>query len=210
MTVKNIEELFIHDGRDFVTNAYRNLLKREPDEHGLMYYIGRMAQGHNKAAVIAQLAKSPECRPLDEIAGLKRLTVDVKRSNSWFWQWFRFRSRIEGAVNIGTTKLAEVNTQLAHMNQHVASLQEALNLIAKNHAQQMENLVQQVTLLRIIAHDLDPFKDKQQKFSPEINELINKKDIGDIEMENINEKLNHLSASSRRMYYQIQKIILKN
>ncbi|WP_080707717.1 DUF4214 domain-containing protein [Acidithiobacillus thiooxidans] len=45
MTIKNIEELFVHDGSAFVTEVYRNLLKREPDEHGLMYYLGRLAQG---------------------------------------------------------------------------------------------------------------------------------------------------------------------
>jgi len=175
-----------------------------------MYYLGRMAQGHNKADIIAQLAKSPECRPLDEIAGLKRLTVEVKRSNSWFWKLFRFRSRIEGAFNIGTTKLAEFDTQLVFMNQHLTSLQEALSLITKNHAQQMENLIQQVSQIRIIASDLNQLQDKPQKLPPENIELINKNDKGDIEMENINEKLNHLSSSGRRIYYQIQEIVSKN
>jgi hypothetical protein len=77
MTIKNIEELFVHDGRDFVTEAYLNLLKREPDEHGLMYYLGRLAQGHSKSEVIAQLAQSPECCPHDDINGIKNSSTII-------------------------------------------------------------------------------------------------------------------------------------
>lgn len=167
MIVKNIEELFAHDGRDFVAEAYRNLLKREPDDHGLMYYMGRMAQGHSKADIIAQLAKSPECRPLDEIDGLKRLTVDVKRSSGWLMRWFERRGRMEGAVYLGTLKLAQLDTQLASMNQHLASLQDALRMAANGYTQQMENLVQQVSQMQSISPTTNQFYDKPQPHSSE-------------------------------------------
>jgi len=88
MTIKHITELFYLDGREFLIECYRNLLLREPDERGLDYYLGRLAQGHSKRSVIAQLAKSPECRPHDEIRGLKQLIADEQYAQHWFWRFF--------------------------------------------------------------------------------------------------------------------------
>jgi hypothetical protein len=73
MPIQHITELFAFDGRAFVTEDYRYLLGREPDENGLRYYLGRLAIGYSKGAVLAQLARSPECRPHDEIKGLDKL-----------------------------------------------------------------------------------------------------------------------------------------
>lgn len=94
MSIQHITELFALDGREFVTEAYRNLLNREPDVHGMAYYLGRLAQGRGKAAVIAQLAKSPECKPHDEIKGLKRLIKDERHAKHWFWGSFANRNLI--------------------------------------------------------------------------------------------------------------------
>ena len=55
MIVKNVVELFALDGTNFVTEVYRNLLMREPDEHGLNYYLGRLAQGYSKNDIIVHL-----------------------------------------------------------------------------------------------------------------------------------------------------------
>jgi hypothetical protein len=76
MPIQHITELFALDGRAFVREAYRTLLSREPDEHGLAYYLGRLSMGYGKAGVIAQLAQCPDCRPHVEINGLKILLAD--------------------------------------------------------------------------------------------------------------------------------------
>ncbi|QFG79584.1 DUF4214 domain-containing protein [Acidithiobacillus sp. 'AMD consortium'] len=167
MAVKHIVELFALDGRDFITEAYRNLLKREPDEDGLMYYIGRLAQGNSKDTVIAQLAESPECRPLNEIAGLEKITVDAQRSKNWFWRWFSRPGHLERAVYSGTSR---IDAQFTRTNQHLASLQEALQIAAKDHAQQMEVLIHQVAQMQITSPYLDQLQDNPQQLSLKIVE----------------------------------------
>ena len=88
ITIQHISELFAYDGREFITQAYFNLLGREPDLHGMAYYLGRLSRGADKAEVIAQLAQSEEYHKRDEIIGLSRLILDVKRAHSWPWSWF--------------------------------------------------------------------------------------------------------------------------
>lgn len=154
MAVKNIVELFVLDGSDFVNGVYQNLLMREPDEHGLMYYLGRLSQGYTKADVIAQVAQSPECRPLDEIAGLKKLTLDARRAKKWFRGWFTHPSRMEGAAYIC-------------MNKYLASLQETLKFLTNEHVQKMDSLVQQVAQVQFISPEHGQIQDKPQRLSSE-------------------------------------------
>lgn len=88
MAIKSITPLLFLDGREFLTECYRILLLREPDKRGIDYYLERLAQGYSKKSVIAQLAKSPECRPHNEIRGLKQLIADEQRAQHWFWRFF--------------------------------------------------------------------------------------------------------------------------
>lgn len=130
MPIQNITELFILDGQNFVIEAYRNLLKREPDEHGLAYYLGRLAQGYDKASVIAQLAKSTECRPLDGIKGLKKLIADEQRTGHWFWGLFGYRQRLEKKWQIGLNGLALHNQQRALLLAALGKQENTLSQIA--------------------------------------------------------------------------------
>lgn len=119
MPIQHIAELFVFEGQEFVTETYRCLLRREPDKHGLAYYLGRLAMGYEKTAVIAQLAQSPECEPLDEIKGLKKLIADERRAQHWFWGLFAKRQRIERDLQRDAHVIA--------LQQQSISLQEALN-----------------------------------------------------------------------------------
>ena len=116
MAVEHITELFALDGRAFVTEAYRNLLSREPDEHGLAYYLGRLSMGYGKASVIAQLAKSPECKPRDEIKGLKKLIADERKTNHWLWGTFGRRGRLEKNLQSGLACLAQIEQRLGSLH----------------------------------------------------------------------------------------------
>ncbi|WP_279117655.1 DUF4214 domain-containing protein [Acidithiobacillus thiooxidans] len=167
MTIKHVIELFVLDGPDFITEAYRNLLTREPDEHGLAYYMGRLAQGYGKDDVIAELAKSPECRPLDEIDGLKKLTVNAQRTRHWFWRIFARRGRLETAVYSGTTKLAQLYAELSRTNQRLAVLQDTIQIAAKDHAQQLGNLTQEIARIQIIPCEIDKLRDNSLRLSPD-------------------------------------------
>lgn len=103
MSIQHITELFILDGQDFVTEVYRNLLDREPDEHGLAYYLGRMARGASKEAVIVQIAKSKECKPYNDISGLKQLISDERLANHWLLKYFilgQKRNRILNEIKL--------------------------------------------------------------------------------------------------------------
>jgi len=110
MHIQHITELFALNGGAFITEAYRNLLKREPDEHGMVYYLGRLAQGHSKETVIAQLARSNECRPHHEIVGLKQLIREDRFTKSWLRIFIR-RPKIEKileSINFNVTQITEI------------------------------------------------------------------------------------------------------
>lgn len=133
MTIKHIMELFVLDGADFVTEAYRNLICREPDEHGLAYYLGRLSLGYGKAAVIVQLAQSPECRLHDEINGLKKFITDERRALHWFWGSLGSRRRVEKTLQSSLNALAKIDHNLVSL--HSAML---------TNTKQLSELTQQV------------------------------------------------------------------
>lgn len=139
MSIENIYELCALEGAEFVTEVYRNLLGREPDEHGLAYYLGRLALGYGKEEVVAQIASSPECRPHDEIVGLKALISRARRLRHWFWRMFGHRDRWEKALKSGLTGLARIDGQLGSL--HGAMLAQA---------QQIGELVKQVAQLQSV------------------------------------------------------------
>jgi hypothetical protein len=141
MPVQHITELFALDGREFITEAYRNLLKRETDEHGMAYYLGRLAQGYGKAAVIAQLAQSTECRPLDQIKGLKKLVADERRAQHWFWGLFEQRQRLEKKWQMGLNELALHNQQWALLHDALGKQANILSHIARQMEANGQNFV---------------------------------------------------------------------
>jgi len=57
----HVRDLLQYHDRDFVWNAYRALLKREPDSEGLSAFLGKLRSGRfNKIDVLARLRFSPE------------------------------------------------------------------------------------------------------------------------------------------------------
>jgi hypothetical protein len=134
MRAQHITELFALDGHEFVTEAYRHLLQREPDAHGMAYYLGRLAQGHGKSSVITQLARAPEYRPRDEIKGLKQLISGEHRARHWFFGLFGSRSRIEKTLQSSLTVLSQIDHHLILL--HSAALKTE---------KQINELTQQVT-----------------------------------------------------------------
>jgi O-antigen chain-terminating methyltransferase len=135
MAVEHITELFALDGRAFVTEAYRNLLNREPDEHGMAYYLGRLSMGYGKLGVIVQLAQSHECRPHDEIKGLKKLLTEEHHASHWFFRAFARRSRLERTLQSGLNNLTPID-------QHLESINSALRTQALQLGELSQRLVQ--------------------------------------------------------------------
>lgn len=119
MPIQHIIELFALEGRDFITEAYRNLLDREPDPQGMAYYLGRLAMGYGKASVIVDLARSAESRPHREIVGLEKLIVTERHANHWLWGRFSGRQHQESL-------LREVIQGLAHITALMESFTERM------------------------------------------------------------------------------------
>lgn len=69
----HVNDLLKYHGVDFIQNAYRAILKREPDELGLRTLLEKLASGRlNKIDVLAILALSPEGRQAGvRVEGLK-------------------------------------------------------------------------------------------------------------------------------------------
>ena len=76
----HVNELLGFHGEDFVRNAYRVLLDREPDEAGVAHHMDQLASGRfNKIDVLSSLHSSPEGRQSQvKLSGLS-LPVTVRR-----------------------------------------------------------------------------------------------------------------------------------
>ena len=130
MPIQNIYELFGLDGQDFIREAYRNLLKREPDKHGMAYYLGRLAAGYSKASIIMNLAESKESCPHDEIKGLGQLIKSEKYQNNWLIGLFGRRQRHEKLLREGIQALAHVNQRMGEMHGTLRLLPQQLDVLA--------------------------------------------------------------------------------
>ncbi len=151
MQIQHITELFSFDGETFVIEVYRYLLGRDPDESGLRYYLGRLALGYGKAGVVVQLAKSPECRPHDELIGLQPFLAEQRRAGHWLWgRWMR-HARIARIWQSGIAGLGQIGQQLAAQQVAINTLSQ--NMV--NMVDQQKNLVHQVSDMAIqIANSL--------------------------------------------------------
>ncbi len=144
--VQNITELFSLSDVEFVIEAYRNLLGREPDEHGLRYYLGRLARGYSRESVIAQLVDAPDAKHPEQIKGLPKLlkthawrktwfgwifSAVIGEPKSWMRMWLHQLSGIafvlgqmRHAQEAGTRRLEDVSTQLVAIGERLDALQQ--------------------------------------------------------------------------------------
>jgi hypothetical protein len=77
--------------RDFIVNAYRTLLHREPDPGGLQHYLGMLLQGESKLEIIRRIRYSDEGRAIGTDVG----EIRTKLAIAWIYripaagQWIR-------------------------------------------------------------------------------------------------------------------------
>jgi glycosyltransferase involved in cell wall biosynthesis len=66
-----LTNVLARNGQDFLRAAYRALLRREPDESGLKFYLDELLAGHSKIDVLGRIYNSAERRKLGtDIPGL--------------------------------------------------------------------------------------------------------------------------------------------
>jgi hypothetical protein len=117
--INHISELFIFEERDFITAAYRALLRRDPDPVGMNYYIGRMRMGYGKAAIIVQLATSKEAHPTSQINGLDNLIKEERRATHWFWGLLTHHQRAEKLMHQQVEEPKHLNNRIAQQSTQV-------------------------------------------------------------------------------------------
>lgn len=69
---QSLQEILAFDDQSFIYCAYRTILKRDPDETGMPYYLGRLRGGENKLQILNELRHSVEGRKAEtNIIGLE-------------------------------------------------------------------------------------------------------------------------------------------
>ncbi|UCV20753.1 FkbM family methyltransferase [Ferribacterium limneticum] len=114
--IYHINGLALLDGEEFVTALYQLLLKRDPDNTGMQYYLGRLSNGCRKSQLIWQLSKSNEfTSDIEDIPGLKLIIQHEKRRAYWIFgiyysiaDFFAASRRLEYQL----VRLASLNTGL--------------------------------------------------------------------------------------------------
>ena len=118
---ENIYTLFMLDDLHFIREAYQRLLGRQADAEGERYYLGRIAAGHTREEIIAQLATSREATPgAARIPGVRQFIKQREYKRHWLWRHFKFLS---GRV----TYQQQTNASLWHINQTLQQLVRALS-----------------------------------------------------------------------------------
>ena len=68
----NFDALMQHQGRKFIEVTYLTLLRRQPDEEGLNFYLGRLRDGVGKLQILHEICSSIERRDAGvELPGLR-------------------------------------------------------------------------------------------------------------------------------------------
>lgn len=151
-TIHNITELYRYDGDEFVRECYRNLYGREPDSHGMAYYLGRLALGFDKTDVIVQMSQSAEAKRAEDIAGLSVLLAQARREKSWFWGLCRARSRRTRQQVAQTNQLLAAQRDAAlRASQSFAALQGTVQSIPwqlEAMSRNLEGVAQSINALR--------------------------------------------------------------
>ena len=125
--IQHIYELFIYDDQEFVIMAYRVLLKREPDHHGMNYYLGRLRMGYSKESIVVQLVASNESKHRNNIKGLNDLIKKEKFKSNWLFGLF-FRNKFSwNIMQINISGIRSVVAELGNLKSSLQAIQVALD-----------------------------------------------------------------------------------
>lgn len=112
--IRHASQLLELHGAAFLQHTYQALLGRDPDAEGNDYYLGRLRSGHGKLNVIAQIARSPECRARNlAMPGLPELIAEDARARHWLWGWFSRNQRLVNNCERLEWQLGKIERQLA-------------------------------------------------------------------------------------------------
>ena len=122
------------EGREFIADAYRFALRREPDADGVEYYIRRLRGGSSKREILAQMYLSREARLKGHFhPELARLTIPYRLRKVPVFGWlveiiFMIQRGLEGprfaraAISNATLVGEELRASLDAMEQRLSIL----------------------------------------------------------------------------------------
>ena len=97
--ILHVTELFSLDDVSFIKTCYKILLRRDADNSGIRYYMGRLATGHSREGVIYDLVRSKEYDKSHILVGLDKIIKRESIRQTWFFRAFLNRY-LEGTKNI--------------------------------------------------------------------------------------------------------------
>lgn len=136
----HVNDLLGFHGEDFVRNAYRVLLDREPDEAGVAHHMDQLASGRfNKIDVLSSLHSSPEgSKTQVKLSGLS-LPVTVRRLG---------RLPVIGYVVRLFVSIARLPLLIQHQNRYEFynwSQQQRIVADQNQHHQELSETLQQIS-----------------------------------------------------------------
>lgn len=123
--ILHVTELFSLDDIPFVEACYKLLLRREADNSGLRYYLGRLAIGYSRESIIYDLTRSKEYNNKNSLIGLEKIIKQEKMRQNWLFRIFikNRPRRIDGTISIGSRDKSSMLSvsQIAKINEHSQS-----------------------------------------------------------------------------------------
>ena len=95
----SVSDIFLFDGDDFISVAYKLILGRQVDEPGLTHYRQILLRTGSRARVASNLLDSFEGRANPHWNEIK-ITVRKQRRREFWWSYAprRFRARLRGTT----------------------------------------------------------------------------------------------------------------
>ncbi|HCO61626.1 MAG TPA: methyltransferase type 11 [Porticoccaceae bacterium] len=154
------EDFLRFDDAEFVTNAYRGLLRREPDENGLTEYLVRLRNGEDKIMILASLMYSDEGR---------RHGVAVRGMAPYVTLLRLLRKR---AIGFFLKPVIDLCMLRPMVGRRVASLRSDLNQLARAELANLRNVTEtsQLQFQRTMA-DIQQEKQRLLELKSELDEL---------------------------------------
>lgn len=217
----HVNDLLRFHGEDFVRQAYRALLRREPDDPGMAHHLEQLASGRfNKMDVLASLHSSPEGRSSQvTISGLT-LPVIVRRLGRIPLVGYLVRV----AVGIGRLpRLVQYQSQfefytwsqqrniLERQDQHHRELSESLQQISAQILEMMQRAAEQQRANELTLQQYEQLIAKYHVFESTIAErLAEIRKAGDDSALKLNEQAQQLVNQQQHLARIDQTVTQQN
>lgn len=197
--IKNVYELLSFDGKRLITACYLTFLEREPDEHGMRYYMGRLASGASKEQIIYQLSASAQNFDVTSIMGLNKLVKKQKRlaligriiprKKSQAYQFYLEQigcgiNELDKNINIILEEIISIKLNLAQdIDMRVNEVQKIELIKVERQLEQYNNLVKKIYNMTDLSEINN--SDQTQSFLDKLKKLPKECDIFNAYFENV-------------------------